>query len=194
MLFDTTQLALERSISGAAQRHEALAANIANAATPGYQRVDVDFHGALSAAMGSSDARGAIERTGFTTQADRTVNELIVRALREEFPEDGILAEESVDTGRRIGREPEPVRIKVRTDKAILANGLVQFLQAGDAARGIDARQTGEAIGIFPGGFENAFIGDFAPAFDTAIAASHGNQERSLDARAVHLADVIFQT
>lgn len=38
------------------------------------------------------------------TQADRTVNELIVRALRAEFPEDGILAEESVDTGRRIGR------------------------------------------------------------------------------------------
>ncbi|HEX8501342.1 MAG TPA: 3'(2'),5'-bisphosphate nucleotidase CysQ [Pyrinomonadaceae bacterium] len=39
------------------------------------------------------------------TQADRTVNELIVRALREQFPEDGILAEESVDTDRRIGRE-----------------------------------------------------------------------------------------
>jgi 3'(2'), 5'-bisphosphate nucleotidase len=39
------------------------------------------------------------------TQADRTVNELIVRALRETFPEDGILAEESVDTDRRIGRE-----------------------------------------------------------------------------------------
>ena len=73
MLFDTTQLALERSISGAAQRHEALSANIANASTPGYQRVDVDFHGALAAAMGSSDARNAIEHTGFTTQADRTV-------------------------------------------------------------------------------------------------------------------------
>jgi 3'(2'), 5'-bisphosphate nucleotidase len=39
------------------------------------------------------------------TQADRAVNELIVRALREEFPDDGVLAEESVDTGRRIGRE-----------------------------------------------------------------------------------------
>jgi flagellar basal-body rod protein FlgB len=73
VLFDTTQLALERSISGAAQRHEALAANLANATTPGYQRVDVDFHGALAAAMGSSDARSAIERTGFATQADRTV-------------------------------------------------------------------------------------------------------------------------
>jgi len=39
------------------------------------------------------------------TQADRAVNELIVRALRDEFPEDGVLAEESVDTDRRIGRE-----------------------------------------------------------------------------------------
>jgi 3'(2'),5'-bisphosphate nucleotidase len=39
------------------------------------------------------------------TQADRSVNELIVRHLHEQFPEDGILAEESVDTARRIGRE-----------------------------------------------------------------------------------------
>src|SRR5215210_5030423 len=38
------------------------------------------------------------------TQADRSVNELIVCALRELFPEYGILAEESVDTDRRIGR------------------------------------------------------------------------------------------
>ena len=44
MLFDTTQLALERAIEGAALRHEALADNLANANTPGYQRVDVDFH------------------------------------------------------------------------------------------------------------------------------------------------------
>ena len=73
MLIDTTQLALERTISGAAQRHEALAANLANATTPGYQRVDVDFHGALAAAMGTSDARSAIEHTGFMTQTDPTV-------------------------------------------------------------------------------------------------------------------------
>jgi 3'(2'), 5'-bisphosphate nucleotidase len=39
------------------------------------------------------------------TQADRTVNELIVRGLCEAFPEDGILAEESVDTERRLTRE-----------------------------------------------------------------------------------------
>jgi len=73
VLFDTTQLALERTISGASQRQEALAANIANATTPGYQRVDVDFHGALAAAMGSSDAKGAVEHAVFSTQADRSV-------------------------------------------------------------------------------------------------------------------------
>jgi flagellar basal-body rod protein FlgB len=73
VLIDTTQLALERSISGATQRHEALAANIANASTPGYKRVDVDFHGALAAALGSSDAKTALHSASFTTQADGSV-------------------------------------------------------------------------------------------------------------------------
>ena len=38
------------------------------------------------------------------TQADRTANELIVSGLKREFPNDGILAEESVDTKRRLGK------------------------------------------------------------------------------------------
>ena len=38
------------------------------------------------------------------TVADRAANELIVEALRREFPEDGILAEESLDTERRLGK------------------------------------------------------------------------------------------
>jgi flagellar basal-body rod protein FlgB len=50
-LFDTTQLGLERAVAGAGIRQATLAGNIANANTPGYQRHDVDFHGALSAAM-----------------------------------------------------------------------------------------------------------------------------------------------
>jgi flagellar basal-body rod protein FlgB len=73
VLFDTTQLALERTIAGASQRHNALAANLANAATPGYRRVDVDFHGALAAALGSSDAKTRVPGTTFTTQADQAV-------------------------------------------------------------------------------------------------------------------------
>jgi len=73
VLFDTTQLALERSIEGAGKRHEALAANLANANTPGYQRVDVDFHGALSAAMGGGqDSRTALQGMAFSPVKDAT--------------------------------------------------------------------------------------------------------------------------
>jgi 3'(2'), 5'-bisphosphate nucleotidase len=36
------------------------------------------------------------------TQADRIANEIIVNVLKTEFPSDGILAEESVDTERRL--------------------------------------------------------------------------------------------
>ncbi|MGI8780598.1 MAG: flagellar basal body rod protein FlgB [Solirubrobacteraceae bacterium] len=69
MLFDTTQLALERAIGGAAQRQQALAANLANANTPGYQRVDVDFHSTLRSAMASGE-RATVEHTTFAAQRD----------------------------------------------------------------------------------------------------------------------------
>ena len=39
------------------------------------------------------------------TQADREANEIIVEGLRKAFPGDGLLAEESVDTGRRLCHE-----------------------------------------------------------------------------------------
>jgi 3'(2'), 5'-bisphosphate nucleotidase len=38
------------------------------------------------------------------TQADRIANEIIVQRLQTEFPDDGILAEESIDTSRRLNR------------------------------------------------------------------------------------------
>ncbi|HEY0547783.1 MAG TPA: 3'(2'),5'-bisphosphate nucleotidase CysQ [Pyrinomonadaceae bacterium] len=38
------------------------------------------------------------------TETDRAANELIVGGIRAEFPDDGILAEESVDTERRLGK------------------------------------------------------------------------------------------
>lgn len=49
------------------------------------------------------------QKSGFddrepVTQADRVANELIVKALRIEFPNDGILAEESVDTAHRLDK------------------------------------------------------------------------------------------
>src|SRR6185369_12369996 len=38
------------------------------------------------------------------TQADRIANELIVNGLKKEFSSDGILAEESIDTERRLSK------------------------------------------------------------------------------------------
>src|SRR6185369_2509935 len=38
------------------------------------------------------------------TQADTIANELIVGHLKREFPDDGILAEDSVDTARTLGK------------------------------------------------------------------------------------------
>ncbi len=76
MLFDTTQLALERTIEGAATRQSALAANLANANTPGYQRVDVDFHASLAAALdeqgGAAERREAVHAATFGPAADGT--------------------------------------------------------------------------------------------------------------------------
>ncbi len=71
-LFDNTQLALERAISGAALRQEVLANNLANAETPGFRRSDVDFHSTLAQAMKTNDPE-AIESTTFSPQTDQQV-------------------------------------------------------------------------------------------------------------------------
>ena len=68
-LYDNTQLALERAISGAAMRQEALANNLANAETPGFKRSDVDFRSSLTQAMKTGDAH-AIESTSFAPQQE----------------------------------------------------------------------------------------------------------------------------
>jgi flagellar basal-body rod protein FlgB len=68
-LIDNTQLGLERAISGASLRQSVLANNVANAETPGYRRMDVNFHDALAQAMDSGDP-AAIDSTSFTPQQD----------------------------------------------------------------------------------------------------------------------------
>jgi flagellar basal-body rod protein FlgB len=58
-IYDTTQTALEKAIMGASARQQAIAENLANVDTPGYQRVDVDFHTTLRNAMEQGDLKGA---------------------------------------------------------------------------------------------------------------------------------------
>jgi flagellar basal-body rod protein FlgB len=50
-ILDSTQLVLDRAISGATLRNAVLANNVANADTPGFQPSDVDFHAALQGAL-----------------------------------------------------------------------------------------------------------------------------------------------
>jgi flagellar basal-body rod protein FlgB len=71
-LYDTTQLALEKGIEGSSARQQAIAENLANVDTPGYQRVDVDFHTTLRDAMASNDVPPALAGAAFTPQRDAT--------------------------------------------------------------------------------------------------------------------------
>lgn len=70
-IFDLTQTALERAMHGASLRQEALAQNMANANTPGYQRRDVDFHGALQRALAEGDAN-ALRAVPMEATVDRS--------------------------------------------------------------------------------------------------------------------------
>jgi flagellar basal-body rod protein FlgB len=67
-LYDFTQIGLESAIRGASARQSAIASNVANANTPGYQRQDVDFHSALQSAMTAGST--AVENASFAATTD----------------------------------------------------------------------------------------------------------------------------
>lgn len=70
-LFDTTQIGLERALSGAALRQEAIATNLANVNTPGYRRQDVNFADALQRAF-SARSRSMVEEVAPAVAVDST--------------------------------------------------------------------------------------------------------------------------
>jgi flagellar basal-body rod protein FlgB len=69
-LFDTTQIGLERALSGASLRQQAIAQNIANVNTPGYRRQDVDFQSALHAAW--DEGERSVERISPSAAVDES--------------------------------------------------------------------------------------------------------------------------
>jgi 3'(2'), 5'-bisphosphate nucleotidase len=73
------------------------------------------------------------------TQADTIANEIIVSRLRQEFPDDGILAEESVDTSHRLD--------KSRVWMIDPLDGTVGFIEGnGDFAVQIGLSENGECV------------------------------------------------
>ena len=98
-LFDITSVALERALSGASMRQQALSDNLANANVPGYQRKDVDFQGTLQTAMArgrptlqsasfsiTPTAEGAVRADGGTVDVDREATSLAQNSLMYESP------------------------------------------------------------------------------------------------------------
>jgi flagellar basal-body rod protein FlgB len=69
-IYDTTQSALEKAILGSSARQQAITENLANVDTPGYQRVDVDFHKTLRDAMASG--KPGLQNATFSPQRDAT--------------------------------------------------------------------------------------------------------------------------
>ena len=69
-LFDTTQIGLERALSGSSLRQQAIAQNIANVNTPGYRRQDVDFASALHAAWDQGSSK--VESVDPAVQVDQS--------------------------------------------------------------------------------------------------------------------------
>jgi flagellar basal-body rod protein FlgB len=69
-LFDLSTVALEKALSGSSLRQELIANNLANANTPGYRRVDVDFHTALGQALDRAQGTSQVEQVKFSPTED----------------------------------------------------------------------------------------------------------------------------
>ncbi len=70
------------------------------------------------------------------TEADRAANELIVRRIAREFPEDGILAEESIDSEDRLRRRRVWMVDPMDGTKSFIAGGEDFAVQIGLALEG----------------------------------------------------------
>jgi flagellar basal-body rod protein FlgB len=85
-LFDPTSALLQQAMLGSASRQAALANNIANANTPGYRRMDVDFHAAMDKAMAVDftpvpDGTGPVRGDGGNVDPDIEMAELAENSL-----------------------------------------------------------------------------------------------------------------
>ncbi len=61
LVVDSTQQLLEAAMRGSWARQTALTNNVANADTPGYQRLDVNFESTLQSAMSSGESPAQME-------------------------------------------------------------------------------------------------------------------------------------
>jgi flagellar basal-body rod protein FlgB len=94
-LIDSTQSALEAAMRGSMLRQSLLTSNLANANTPGYQRQDVNFQGALASAMSSGQSTASVSFTPYTQNQVMSADGNGVSAEQESanLSENGLLYE-----------------------------------------------------------------------------------------------------
>jgi flagellar basal-body rod protein FlgB len=69
-LFDVTQIALEKALSGASMRQRVLADNLANVNTAGFKRSEVDFQSALANALNDNATPAKLDTLNFQPQVE----------------------------------------------------------------------------------------------------------------------------
>lgn len=78
--------AVEKSLDAAALRAKAIASNIANVATPGFQRIEVAFESALRAALDKAAPKGAADQAGHLAHGRPDLENVHATAYRSTDP------------------------------------------------------------------------------------------------------------
>jgi flagellar basal-body rod protein FlgB len=86
-IFSRTSIpAVEKSLDAAALRGKAIAANIANAATPGYQRIEVEFESRLRVALDKRIPKGDGDEPGHLPAGRPDLEQVVPVAYRSQDP------------------------------------------------------------------------------------------------------------
>lgn len=86
-LFSRTSIpAVEKGLDAAALRSRAIASNIANVATPGYRRIEVEFESQLRAALDKRIPKGEGGKPGHLPAGRPDLEQVMPKAFRSEDP------------------------------------------------------------------------------------------------------------
>src|SRR5688500_10813318 len=86
-VFSRTSIpAVEKSLDAAALRGRAIASNIANVATPGYRRIEVEFESQLRAAFDKRIPKGEGDKPGHLPAGRPDLEQVVPVAFRSEDP------------------------------------------------------------------------------------------------------------
>jgi flagellar basal-body rod protein FlgB len=115
---DKTPLVLKKALDSQSQRHLLISSNISNMDTPGYKAKDVDFKGALRAALGTGE--GLAMRT--THSSHIGPNKADIKGLQAE---PFVVADAAKSNGNNVNIDKEMMKL---AENQISYNATIQML------------------------------------------------------------------